>query len=105
LAAHAADTGMKVTLTSNLTLLTKPRAKALSKIRLSSISTSLDGASPKMHDSIRGVPGSFRRTLAALSAIERFRKRERPRIRINFVMMRKNFRDYPALVELGAELG
>lgn len=105
LAARAAEAGMKVTLTSNLTLLTKERSKALSKIRLSSISTSLDGATAKMHDAVRGVAGSFRRTLAALALIERHKKRETPRVRINFVMMRKNFHDYPALVELAADLG
>lgn len=105
LAERAASTGMKVTLTSNLTLLTKRRAKALMGVRLSGISTSLDGARAKTHEAVRGVRGSFRRTLRGLSYIARYRTRPTPRVRINFVMMRQNYTEYPALIELAHELG
>jgi MoaA/NifB/PqqE/SkfB family radical SAM enzyme len=105
LAARAADVGMKVTLTSNLTLLTRERAKRLAHVRISSLSTSLDGASAKVHDAVRGIPGSFRRTLRALALVARHKKRDTPRVRVNFVMMRRNFEDYPALVALAHELG
>lgn len=104
---RAADEGMKVTFTSNLTLMTKERAKAVMHHKVSSISTSLDGASAKVHEAVRGIEGSFRRTLRALSylARERERRGRRTRLRVNFVMMRRNFRDYPALVRLCHEHG
>ncbi len=107
LVGRAAAAGMKVTFTSNLTLLDKPRAKALMRHKISSISTSLDGASARVHEAVRRIPGSFRRTLRAmrLLARERARRGRRTRIRVNFVMMRANFRDYPALIELAAEHG
>jgi MoaA/NifB/PqqE/SkfB family radical SAM enzyme len=105
LAERAASTGMKVTLTSNLTLLSKPRAKALMAVKISGISTSLDGARAKTHEAIRGIRGSFRRTLRGLSYIARYRTRPTPRVRINFVMMRQNYMEYPALIDLAHELG
>ncbi|MGE3675007.1 MAG: radical SAM/SPASM domain-containing protein [Polyangiaceae bacterium] len=105
IAGAAAEAGIKVTLTSNLTLLTKERAKSLLSHRISSISTSLDGASPKVHESVRGVPGSFKKTLRGIEYIARYAKKRPPKLRVNFVMLRQNFRDYPALIRLVAERG
>ncbi|MGE0322650.1 MAG: radical SAM protein [Polyangiaceae bacterium] len=78
IAGAAAEAGIKVTLTSNLTLLTKERAKSLLSHRISSISTSLDGASPKVHESVRGVPGSFKKTLRGIEYIARYAKKRPP---------------------------
>lgn len=105
LVAVAARGRIKVTFTSNLTLLTKERAKRLLHHKIGGISTSLDGASAKVHERVRGIPGSFKRTLRALGWIRCYRSGARPRLRINFVMMRDNFRDYPALLRLAADLG
>ncbi|MCB9646379.1 MAG: radical SAM protein [Deltaproteobacteria bacterium] len=107
IAGRAAAAGMKVTLTSNLTLLTRDRARALMRHKISSVSTSLDGATAKTHERVRGVPGAFQRTLRGMRYIARERERrgQRTRVRVNFVMMRQNFRDHPALVRLAAEHG
>ncbi len=107
IAGRAADAGMKVALTSNLTLLTKERAKTLMRHKINSVSTSLDGANAKTHERIRGVAGAFKRTLKGMAflARERERRGRRTRVRVNFVMMRRNFREYPALVKLAAEHG
>jgi len=107
LVASSARLGMKTTLTSNLTLLTKPRAKALMAAKPSSVSTSLDAANAKLHDRIRGVKGSFKRTLKALERLSNERERvgRRTRLRVNFTLMRSNFREYPELVALCAGLG
>lgn len=107
LVAAARARSMKVTLTSNLTLLTKDRAKALMHARPSAISTSLDGASAKVHDSIRGIEGSFKRTLRGLDRLATLRAQGKgdPKLRINFVMMRSNFRDYPRIIEIAARYG
>lgn len=107
LAARAADRGMKVTLTSNLTLLTKARAKALMRSRIRSISTSLDGARRKTHEAIRRIAGSYDRTLRGIGYVARERERrgQKTRVRINFTMMRENFREYPELIRLAGEVG
>ena len=107
LVAHAAAARLKVTFTSNLTLLDKVRAKALMRAKISSISTSLDGASRKTHEAVRGIAGSFRKTLRSIDLLARERERRgrATRLRINFVMMRDNYADYPKLVLLAGELG
>jgi len=107
LASRAARRGMKVTLTSNLTLLTKGRAKELMRSKISSISTSLDGSSAKLHEQIRGMPGSFKRTLQAMKYIARERERrgQRTRLRVNFVMMRQNYHCYPELIRVAHDAG
>lgn len=103
----SADAGLKVTLTSNLTLVTKERAKGLMRHRVNSISTSLDGARSRVHDQVRGMDGAFKKTLAAIGwlARERERRGQRTRLRVNHVLLRDNYREYPALVRLCAELG
>ncbi len=104
---RAVAEGMKVTLTSNLTLLDKARARALVKARVRAISTSLDGASAETHDRVRGIPGSFERTLAALALLrqERERRGRKLALRLNFTLMRSNYREYPELVRLAAREG
>ena len=103
--ARAAAARMKVTLTSNLTLLTKERAKALFAHKVRWVSTSLDSAAARLHDEIRGVRGSYKRTLRGLSLIRLQRHAQRTRLRVNFVMMRQNFREYPELVRLASQHG
>lgn len=107
IAGRAADAGMKVTLTSNLTLLTKARAKDLMRHKISSISTSLDGGDAKTHEKVRGVEGSFKKTLQGMSYIarERARRGRRTRVRVNFVMMRNNFRSYPDVIRIAMKHG
>lgn len=107
LAGRSAQHGMKVAMTSNLTLMTKEKAKRLLRHKINSISTSLDGATRKSHEGVRGVPGSFKKTVAAIELLRDIRERrgQRTRLRVNFVMMRQNFRDYPKLLTLAGELG
>ncbi|MCA9620157.1 MAG: radical SAM protein, partial [Myxococcales bacterium] len=105
LVARGRERRLKVTLTSNLTLLDKARAKALMRLRPSGISTSLDGARAKTHDRIRGIEGSFKRTVSGLALLQRHRRHLQPRIRVNFVMLRDNYAEYPEVVRLAAELG
>lgn len=103
LVEHAAGAGMKVNMTTNGTLLTKERVDRLARARPNSISLSLDGPRPRVHDRIRGLPGSFRRTTRA---IRRLRAADRPpKIRVNFVLMRANFRHAPEMVDLARSLG
>lgn len=104
---RAARLDMKVTLTSNLTLLSRARARSLLRAKLSSVSTSLDGATAKVHDRIRGISGSFKRTIQGMThfAEARERRRRRTRLRVNFVMMRANYQTYPDVIRLAARCG
>lgn len=107
LAGRAAERNMKVAMTSNLTLLTKEKAKRLLHHKINSISTSLDGATRKSHEAVRGIPGSFKKTVNGIELLRAVRERrgQKTRLRVNFVMMRQNFRDYPKLLALAGDLG
>ena len=107
IAGRAAAAGMKVALTSNLTLVTKDRAKALMRSKINSISTSLDGATARTHERVRGMPGAFKKTLKAMEMLTRERERRgrRTRLRVNFVMMRSNFREYAEVVRIAGDCG
>jgi MoaA/NifB/PqqE/SkfB family radical SAM enzyme len=104
---HGVAVGMKVNMTTNGTLLTPPTVKRLVKARPNSLSISLDGPRASVHDAVRGVAGSFARTTRAIRQIQSYGERigHRPKVRINFVVMRDNFRRLPEMVELAAELG
>lgn len=107
LVERARERKIKVNMTTNGTLLTPDRVRRLVKARPNSLSFSLDGPRARLHDHIRGLPGSFERTCRT---IRRIRKRGEqygrvPRLRINFVMQRMNFRTLPAMVELAGRLG
>lgn len=103
LVEHAAGRQMKVNMTTNGTLLTKERIERLARARPNSISLSLDGPRPRVHDGIRGLPGSFRRTTRAIRKLQAAPRP--PKIRLNFVLMRANFRHAAEMVDLAADLG
>ncbi len=98
---HGTALKLKINMTTNGTLLTKDRLRRLVKAKPNSISLSLDGPKASVHDAIRGIPGSFKRTLGTLRQLVG----KVPRVRVNSVIQRTNYRHLPALVELVAELG
>lgn len=64
LVEYAANHGMTVALTPSATALaTRERIAMLRERGLHRLAVSLDGATAGTHDGIRGVPGSFRRTI------------------------------------------
>jgi radical SAM protein with 4Fe4S-binding SPASM domain len=64
-ASYAKDSGMYVSVATNGTLITREVAKKLSKT-VHYVEISLDGASPEVHDSFRGVPGSWERSVTGI---------------------------------------
>lgn len=59
--------GLKPAMTPSATpLLTREAIADLKRAGLSRLAVSLDGSIPELHDSFRGVPGSFARTLEAI---------------------------------------
>ncbi len=107
LVERGSQLGLKINMTTNGTLLTKERLKRLIKARPNSISLSLDGPRQSVHDKIRGLPGSFKRTTRTIRKLRQYGERygRLPKIRINFVMMQENYRHYPDMIELASRLG
>lgn len=104
LIAHAAGLGMRVTLTTNGTLVTKEKAKALIEAGLRGVNVSLDSPIRKAHEKIRGVEGSFKSTTKAVSLFNKYAHKGKLTVRINTVISRENYLSLAALPDLAHEL-
>ncbi|MBF0133195.1 MAG: radical SAM protein [Magnetococcales bacterium] len=91
--------GKRVNLCSNGVLL--PRfAQEFHKIKLDSITVSMDSFRPAEHDHMRGVPGSFTKTMAGIEAVRSLRGTAKtPRLVIKAVLSANNFREMAQWVE------
>lgn len=64
---RATDRGIYVALATNGTTLSRPqRVRELKEAGLRFVQISLDGATEETHDSFRGVPGAFRKTISGI---------------------------------------
>lgn len=71
--AYATEQGLRVAMTPSATpLVTRDAIKRLAEAGLVRLAISLDGSTPKVHDSFRGVPGSFQHTLRILDWCREF---------------------------------
>jgi len=107
LVEHGTALKLKINMTTNGTLLTDERLRRLIRARPNSISLSLDGSKAELHDAIRGIPGSFKRTTRTVRKLAELGDRlgHRPRLRINSVLQRSNYKCLPQLVRMVSELG
>lgn len=107
LVAHAVARGMKTSLTTNGTRLTPELAAALLAAGLRTVTVSLDGPEPALHDPLRGVKGAFKRTINGLRHLHKARKalKARANIRLNMVLTRANYHAYPEVLALARDLG
>jgi len=65
--AYATQKGVRVAMTPSATpLVTREAIKKLAEAGLVRLAISLDGSTPEIHDSFRGVQGSFAHTLPIL---------------------------------------
>ena len=102
LLGHARSRGIPVALSPAITpLLTDPVVDRLAASGLSAISLSLDGPDEETHDGIRGVPGTFQRTLeCARRAVKAGLK-----VQINSTVMAGNLGSFPALCQQVLQAG
>ena len=99
----ARECQLKVNITTNGTLIDRERARRLARLGVNSVSISLDAPTATAHDRIRGQRHAFKRSVRAIRRLRA--ESDRLRVRINFVVMRHNFRRLPAMVTLAGELG
>jgi MoaA/NifB/PqqE/SkfB family radical SAM enzyme len=94
-------------LVTNGTLLDEKKIAAMLDGRLGRIIVSVDGATASTYESIR-AGADFERLVHNLRLLQRMkaeRRRSRPLLRFNFVMMRRNIEELPGLLQLAHELG
>jgi radical SAM protein with 4Fe4S-binding SPASM domain len=103
---HAAGLGVRCSVTTNGTLLSPARARALVEAGLAELDLSLDAGDPALHDEIRGCPGAWARAMHGLQWLVAHQDAgRRVFIRVNAVVMRQNYEDMPRLVEALSDLG
>ncbi len=107
LIAHARRLRLRVTLTTNGTLLTRELSRQLVKAGLNSVCVSIDSPVRSVHDRIRGMPGAFKQTMAGVRELRRVAERRGVAlpIRINTVVSRENYDTLDKLPALAHELG
>src|SRR5215208_1632971 len=101
----ASSLGIKVTMTTNGTLILKANAKQLVQGGLRGVNVSIDSPIRKMHEKIRGVEGAFKATVKAVGLFNRYRHKGKLTIRINTVVSRTNYQTLETLPDLAHELG
>ncbi|MBI3165565.1 MAG: radical SAM protein [Chloroflexi bacterium] len=105
LVAHAAGLGMRVTLTTNGTLIDKDKAKSLITAGLRGVNVSIDSPIKKIHEKVRGVEGSFKSTTKAVELFHKYERKGKLTVRINTVVSRENYFSLATLPELASRLG
>lgn len=105
LIAHAHQQGIRVNMTSNGTLITKEKAKALVEAGLRGINVSIDSPIRKMHEKIRGIEGSWKLTTRAVEYLRKYARKGKLSIRINTVVSRENYDTLATLPDVAHELG
>lgn len=105
LVEKASGLGIKVTMTTNGTLIDKVKAKRLVEGGLRGVNISIDSPIRKMHEKIRGVEGSFKATVKAVELFRRYKYKGKLTIRINTVVSRTNYQTLEGLPDLARELG
>jgi radical SAM protein with 4Fe4S-binding SPASM domain len=102
---HTASLGIRVTMTTNGTLIDKTNAKRLVEAGLRGVNISIDSPIRKMHEKIRGVEGAFKATVRAVELFRRYKHKGKLTIRINTVVSRTNYTTLESLPDLAHELG
>ena len=101
------DLGLKVTVSTNGTLLDEERAEALVHLGVDVVMVSLDGADPDTYADVRRG-ADLRTVLGHIETLNRI-KAERgtsfPRLGIEFVALKSNVAELPAVMEQARRLG
>ena len=90
-----------VTLKTNAVLIRERHAERIRSLGVHSVQISIYSHRPEVHDAITKVPGSLKRSVAAI----RLLKAHGLKVTIADVLMLQNIPDYPGVRALAAELG
>ncbi len=101
LAAYARKRVGYLSIASNGTLITPDNAKRIKDVGVDYVEISIDGATPEVHDSFRGIPGAFERAIEGVrNSLE-----EGVDTCIATVLHRDNVNELDKLVGLSKQLG
>lgn len=95
------DNNIQVGIISNGTMIDRGTAAQLSELKVKWVQVSIDGASAKVHDSVRGVRGAWEKSLEAVRCL----KTAGVRTYVSFVPTKLNFRDVKSVIGICVDLG
>ncbi len=98
--------GVNVGIITNGSLITDEKAESWVRNNLYKVSVSIDGATERTYNEIRRG-GDFKKLLNNVALINKYKKKyssDRPVLTFNFVAMRRNIRELPALVRLARDM-
>ena len=101
LSRYASRKGMMVLLGTNACLINDDVARKLKDNGFSGIGISLDSIHPYIHDSIRGMKGSWKMAVEGMKAC----KRQGLEIQIQTTVFKKNYDEIPKLVAFAHDMG
>lgn len=101
LAKYATDLGLKATLATNATLITKDVAKRLKESGIKIIAVSIYGSSPETHDRFCGKIGAFKDTLIGIQNL----KDAKIDLQINTTITKKNLSELEAMGDFALKQG
>jgi SynChlorMet cassette radical SAM/SPASM protein ScmF len=101
LLAFLASEEIDVLIETNGTLINRDMVERLKSCNLDQLSVSLDASTEEIHDQIRGVKGSFRRTLEGLALLSRHDLN----FQIIMTLQRRNRQEIPGVVKLSEKFG
>jgi MoaA/NifB/PqqE/SkfB family radical SAM enzyme len=105
LVAHATQLGLRVTMTTNGTLVDKDLAKRLVEAGLRGVNVSIDSPDRKLHDHIRGERGAWKKAAQAVKYFRRYAHKGKIKIRLNTVIGRYNYLSLAPLADFAHEIG
>lgn len=86
---------------SNAVLIGEKMAKNLVDYGIKKVTTSLDGSTAESHDFLRGIKGSFQKTVNAIKILGEYNVR----VEVHCTLYRNNVREMPAILKLLNSLG
>lgn len=92
-------------ISTNGSLVTPEKAKAMAEAGLWGVGVSLDYADANKHDTNRGVKGAFDTALKAIERLQAARINNSPSVNIMITLMHDNLDEVPKLAELATRLG
>lgn len=105
LMAYAWQRGIRnLHLNTNAVLLDARRREAVLEAGVRSVNVSVDGPDAESHEAVRGVAGSFDRTVEHLQELVAVRSALDLRLRMNFTVMRRTIAELPRMMRFAQEV-
>jgi radical SAM protein with 4Fe4S-binding SPASM domain len=98
---HARSLMLNVKVKTNAVMIHEKQAKRLRELGVEQIQISVYSHRPEVHDAITKLPGSLKRTVAAI----RFLQSQGLKVTVANVLMKPNLSDSPGVMALAKELG